>query len=121
AVTSANITARKQAEVATLQREEMLQSFLDNCPGLAWISDDAGHTVAANAQYVQLMRSRGCPSLPVAFSAMYPAEMAELYIQNNRRIADSGTAERVLEPSPRLDGTMGLYECFKFPLGERDG
>ncbi len=121
AITSSNITRRKLAELAMAQREQMLQSFLDNCPGMAWICDDRGNTLAANGSYRELMQQRGCESLPATFLQMYPPEMAELYIKNNLRIADSGQAERVLEPSPRMNGTMGLFESFKFPLGERDG
>ncbi len=121
AITSANITERKLAELAMAQREQMLQSFLDNCPGMAWICDDRGNTIAANGSYRQLMSMHGCDSLPAPLLDMYPKEMAELYMRNNLRIADTGLAERVLEPSPRMDGTMGLYESFKFPLGERDG
>lgn len=121
AITSANITERKLAELAMAQREQMLQAFLDNCPGMAWICDVRGNTIAANGSYRQLMRVHGCDSLPAPLLEMYPREMAELYMRNNLRIADSGLAERVLEPSPRMDGSMGLYESFKFPLGERDG
>ncbi len=121
AIACSNITQRKQAELATAQREQMLQSFLDNCPGMAWICDEKGNTITANAAYRELMRLRGAESLPSPFRQMYPQEMSELYMHNNLRIANSGTPERVLEPSPRMDGSMGLYESFKFPLGERDG
>ena len=121
AITSSNITARRQAELEMTQREHMLQSFLDNCPGMAWITSEVGTTIAANAAYRELMRFHGCETLPVTLLQMYPRDMADLYMQNNLRSADSGKSERVLEPGPRPDGTMGLYESFKFPLGERDG
>ncbi len=48
AITSSSITARKLVELAMAQREKMLQSFLGNCPGMAWICDDRGNTIAAN-------------------------------------------------------------------------
>jgi PAS domain S-box-containing protein len=116
-----DITARRRAETELRQRERMLESFLEHCPGLAWISDDEGNTVAANAEYAALMREYGQHTLPSSLWQMYPKDIADLFLSNSRRVADSGTAERVLEPSPRRDGSMGVYESFKFPLGERDG
>lgn len=105
-----------------VQREAMLQSFLEHCPGLAWIADEHGNALEANTAYIELAKSLGADGrLPILLTQMYPPDQAELYAQNTRRVALSNRPERVLEPSLHADGTVGMYESFKFPLGERDG
>lgn len=118
-ISAENITARKTSEIELRRREGMLNAFLANCPGLAWIADDKGNTLAANAAYVELLESMGGQSLPATLWELYPKEQADLYLQNNIRVAETGQSERVLEPSVRSDGSMGLFETFKFPLGPR--
>lgn len=121
AITAENITARKQFELDLKQRETMLQAFLDNCPGFAWIGDEHGATVAANRAYVRLLRSLGVETLPMAMERVFPPEFAALYLRNNLRVIESGQAEQVLEPGLRADGSSGLFDTFKFPLGTRNG
>lgn len=121
AITAENITARKTVELDLKQRETMLQAFLDNCPGFAWIADDRGCTLAANAAYLRLMARLGVPALPLAMERVFAPELTELYARNNLRVIESGEAERMLEPGLRADGSRGLFETFKFPLGVRNG
>lgn len=121
AITAENITARKQVELDLKQRESMLQAFLDNCPGFAWIADDRGNTLAGNGAYLRMMGALGQDSLPLPMQRVFAPELAELYHRNNLRVIESGEAERMLEPGLRGDGSSGLFETFKFPLGERGG
>lgn len=121
AITAENITARKTVELDLKQRETMLQAFLDNCPGFAWIADERACTLAANAAYLRLMEHLGVPDLPMPMSRVFAPELTELYARNNLRVIESGQAERMLEPGLRADGSSGLFETFKFPLGVRNG
>lgn len=114
AITSENISERKQTEA-------MLQAFLHHWPGRAWISDTEGNILAANAAYAEVLRARGAPSLPTRLVDCYQPDLAELYLQNNRRIDSSGEPEHLLEPGLRPDGSRGLFETCKFPLGEQGG
>lgn len=121
AITAENITARKTAELDLRQRETMLQAFLDNCPGFAWIGDEQGLTLAANEAYLRLMQEQGVGELPIPMTRVFAPELTEIYLRNNLRVIESGKAERMLEPGLRADGSSGLFETFKFPLGERKG
>ena len=121
AITAENITARKTVELDLQQRETMLQAFLDNCPGFAWIADERGCTLAANAAYLRLMALLGVPGLPMPMERVFAPELTELYARNNLRVIESGEAERMLEPGLRADAGRGLFETFKFPLGVRNG
>lgn len=114
AVTAENISDRKQTEA-------MLQAFLHHWPGRAWISDTEGNILAANAGYAEVLLARGAQAFPARLADCYQPELAELYLQNNRRIDASGQPEHILEPGLRSDGSRGLFEACKFPLGEQGG
>ncbi|ODU46221.1 EAL domain-containing protein [uncultured Aquimonas sp.] len=114
AVTAENISDRKQTEA-------MLQAFLHHWPGRAWISDTEGNILAANAAYAEVLASRGARQLPTTLRDCYSPELAALYLQNNRRIDAGGVPEHLLEPGLRADGSRGLFETCKFPLGEQGG
>ena len=79
AITAENITARKQVELDLKQRESMLQAFLDNCPGFAWIADDRGNTLAGNGAYLRMMGMLGKEALPLPMQRVFAPELAELY------------------------------------------
>lgn len=114
AVTSENISDRKQTE-------SMLQAFLHYWPGRAWISDTEGNILATNAAYADVLAARGASRLPTRLVDCYGPDLAALYLQNNRRIDAGGEPEHLLEPGLRVDGSRGLFETCKFPLGEQGG
>jgi PAS domain S-box-containing protein/diguanylate cyclase (GGDEF)-like protein len=121
AITSENISERKRAEAELRNREETLEAFLENCPGIAWIADEHGRTLVGNGAYRRMLAALGIDALPRRLEDAFPPELAALYHRNHLRVIESGTGERVLEPGHREDGTPGTFEVFKFPLGERNG
>lgn len=114
AVTSENISDRKQTEA-------MLQAFLHHWPGRAWISDTEGNILATNADYAAVLAARGSAQRPTRLVDCYGPELAELYVRTNRRVDARGEPEHLLEPGMRADGSRGLFETCKFPLGEQGG
>ncbi|WP_374555246.1 EAL domain-containing protein [Thermomonas sp.] len=116
-----DITARKQAEIELRNREETLEAFLENCPGICWVGDEHGRTLIGNAAYRRMLAALGVDRLPERLEDAFPPELAALYHRNHLRVIESGRAERILEPGLREDGSPGSFEVFKFPLGERNG
>lgn len=121
AITSENISDRKRAEAELRNREETLEAFLENCPGICWVGDEHGRTLIGNAAYRRMLAALGLERLPERLEDAFPPELAALYHRNHLRVIESGKAERILEPGHREDGSPGTFEVFKFPLGERNG
>ncbi len=121
AITSENISDRKRAEAELRNREETLEAFLENCPGICWVGDEHGRTLIGNAAYRRMLAALGLERLPERLEDAFPPELAALYHRNHLRVIESGRAERILEPGHREDGSPGTFEVFKFPLGERNG
>ena len=110
-----DITERKQAEAAIQESEQRFQSFMMHAPIAAWIVDAESRGVYTSPGFDKHL---GLP--PREFygripSDLWPAEIAEAYVENNRRVLAEGVVETE-EPFVRTDETTGVAHIVKFPM-----
>lgn len=115
-----DITQRKQKEAALRESELRFQAFMNHNPAAFWIADQSGRLLYLNPTYFRLF---SCTQEAVGkyISEIFPAEIAEQFLQNNQRVFETGAAIETIERAPRPDGSTGDYLVYKFPIDHQFG
>jgi len=115
-----DITDRHLAEEALRASEERFRVFMDNSPASAWITDPEGRMDYASATYTRMFR---VPSDLIGQSVcdIYPADIAQICVDNIQMVARQRHALETVEPGLRADGSIGEFLVYKFPLPQPDG
>jgi PAS domain S-box-containing protein len=117
----ADITARKQAELALKESEARFQAFMDNSPAAAWITDEDGRMVFFSKTYRQILQIPEDFVVGKTVTQLYRDEFAQQYLQNNRKVIQTNQSIEAIEQAPRADGTIGDFLVYKFPLANLSG
>ncbi|WP_165760398.1 sensor histidine kinase [Niastella populi] len=115
AVTFNDITACREAESRLSESEYIFQSFMNNTHSPAWIIDEDGFIIYMNDIFKSVWNLNDS-HLYSNMRDLMPQHMVEQYMNNNRRVLDSGQPLITIENSLRRDGTPGVYLVFKFLL-----
>jgi PAS domain S-box-containing protein len=106
------------AEEQVLGARAQAQALLDNIPHMAWMKNPRGVFLAVNEPFA---RACGYPKSAILGKTdrdIWPLEHAEKYMQDDRRVLESGekffVEERIAE-----GGDVKWFETFKTPI--RDG
>jgi PAS domain S-box-containing protein len=100
----------------------MLQTFIEAVPGVVYAKDREGRLLVGNRGTAKLL---GRP--PEAFVGRTDAELladpaeAEAIMAADRRVMESGVAERIEEPVRRPDGSQAIWWSTKEPLRDANG
>lgn len=106
----------KIAQQSLATSEGRFRAFMDNSPTLTWVTAEDGAFVFANAAFHAAMgMSKDALSGRCIFDVM-PRPLAEVYAENNRRVLETGRLLETTEQGPRVDGILGEYLVYKFPV-----
>ncbi|MDX1454255.1 MAG: EAL domain-containing protein [Gammaproteobacteria bacterium] len=121
AIHALDITERKHDELRLMAKEQSLRSFLWNMPGPAWMVAEDGEIIDGNPAFQSLLKLEKVGGTFV--TDIMPADEAQVYLLNNRKVIESGEVLHTIEPGPDVDGkgTSLAYQVVKFPLGEING
>ena len=114
--TNIDISARKQAEEALQESERRFQAFMRYSPTATWISNDEGRLLYANPTFLQMFQVPTQEVIGKTISELFSAEFAQQYLENNRRVLESGQVLEMVERAICLDGSVGDFLVYKFPL-----
>ncbi|MFE1747750.1 PAS domain S-box protein [Coleofasciculus sp. H7-2] len=117
----ANITARKQAELALKESEARFHGFMDNSPAASWITDENGRIVFFSKTYSQMFQIPEGYVVGKTVTQLYADEFAQQYLQNIRKVIQTNQSVEAIEQAPRQDGTIGDFLVYKFPLANLSG
>jgi len=97
------------------------QAMLDNIPDLAWLKDGESRFIAVNQPF-----SRTCGRAPEQMAGVtdfdvWPHELAERYVADDREVMASGKMKRVEEPLETSDGKRIWIETLKSPIFDSAG
>ncbi|MEH1869830.1 MAG: PAS domain S-box protein [Nostoc sp.] len=114
-----DITNRKEAEIALKESEARFQAFMNNSPAASWINNERGQMLYMSQTYLrtfQLPFDRVEDLIGKTIFDIYPAEIAQQFLDNIRQVAQTQQTLETIEQAPRPDGTMGSFLVYKFPL-----
>ncbi|MBD1944567.1 PAS domain S-box protein [Coleofasciculus sp. FACHB-712] len=117
----ANITARKQAELALKESEARFHGFMDNSPAASWITDENGRIVFSSKTYRQILQIPDGYVVGKTVTELYSDEFAQQYLENIRKVIQTNQSVEAIEQAPRTDGTIGDFLVYKFPLANLSG
>ncbi|HEX8492114.1 MAG TPA: PAS domain S-box protein [Pyrinomonadaceae bacterium] len=115
-----DITEAKRAEAALRESEERLRAILDNTTAVVYLIDAGGRFIIINRQFGELFHLDRSEVRGKSLHEVFPAEIADGFLFNNRRVIESGRPMEFEEVVPQIDG-LHHYISVKVPLQDADG
>ncbi len=111
---------RKRAEEALREREQQLQSILDNSTTVIYLKDRRGHYLTINRRFEVLFGVDRRQVVGKTDYDLFPKHMADSFRANDEKVLRAGTALEFEEVAPHGDG-LHTYISIKFPLFDSGG
>lgn len=111
----------KQSEQALRESEERFRSFMAHSPAAGWIVDADGRFRYISPGYYRMFQTGHRDLSGKTIADVYPADLANEYLQNNRRAMAEGTTLETVESGVRADGSPGQFLVVKFPIRTASG
>ncbi len=115
-----DISDLKQAKKALSQSQEQFQAFMDNIPAAAWITNADGRVLYLSPTYLSIFHV-ATKAINKNIFDLYPAEIAQPFLNNIRIVAQTNQVVETIESAPRTDGTLGEFLVYKFPIADASG
>lgn len=113
-------TQREQAERELSASQEVLSSIMDNSISVIFVKNLLGEYTLVNQQFKTLFHLTEKETVGKTDFAIYPSELAELYVRNDQAVLESDNPMTFEEPV--LCGSETLtYITVKFPLHDPEG
>ena len=112
---------RERAEQAWRESEERFQAFMDYTPVPSWITDIDGQILYINRAYLRTVQLPEGDPIGKSVFDLFPAEAAQQFLDNIRRVAETDQVVEAIEIGPRLDGTIANFLVYKFPMRRSTG
>ena len=116
-----DISDRMRAESDLHDSEQRFVQFMQNLPGLAWIKDEQGHYMYANAAAERAFEAPLDQLLGLTDAELFSPATAAEFAANDRRVLESGCGMQTIETLEHSDGAVHHSIVSKFPLPARDG
>ncbi|MEX2560749.1 MAG: response regulator [Pirellulales bacterium] len=112
---------RRQFDLALRDSEQRFARFMEHLPGLAWIKDLDGRYVYLNEAAEKAFRTPRAELYGKTDQAIFPAEAAAQFMENDRRALASETGVQVVETLEHEDGNVHHSIVSKFPIPGPNG
>ncbi|QSJ15710.1 PAS domain S-box protein [Nostoc sp. UHCC 0702] len=116
-----DISQRKQAEEVRRESEERFQAFMAHSPAAAWISDVDGQIIYLSPTYVKTFGLFTQDAIGKTVFELFDMEFATQFLNNIQTVAKTNQVLETIELAPRLDGTIGDFLVYKFPIADLSG
>ncbi|MGE5327335.1 MAG: PAS domain S-box protein, partial [Deltaproteobacteria bacterium] len=115
-----DISERRAALDALKEGEQRFHSVLDASPSIVFIKDIEGRYVYVNPQFEKLCALRADEVPGKTDAEIFPAEQAEAFVANDRKVMESGDP-MVFEETARQEDGLHTSVVNKFPLRDTKG
>ncbi|WP_196527728.1 PAS domain S-box protein [Nostoc commune] len=116
-----DISDLQQAKKALSQSQEQFQAFMDNIPAAAWITNAHGRVIYLSPTYLSTFDVATNKAINKNIFDLYPAQIAQPFLDNIRMVAQTNQVVETIESAPRIDGTLGEFLVYKFPIADASG
>ncbi|NEU80728.1 PAS domain S-box protein [Nostoc sp. UIC 10630] len=116
-----DISERKQAEEVRQESEERFQAFMAHSPAAAWITDADGKVIYLSPTYVNTFQLFTQDAIGKTAFELFDIEIATQLLNNIQTVAKTNQVLETIEMAPRLDGTIGDFLVYKFPITHLSG
>ena len=114
-IVTENITERKQAEAALLDRDFKLSAIVDNSPAVLSLKHPDGRYALANPNLQRIHRQSEQDILGQTDFDLYPAETARIFRANDARVLET-MARHAIEEIVPVDGLPRNFMSHMFPV-----
>ena len=117
----AEVAERELVERQLAEKSVLLEGLVEHSPALVFIRDLEGRFLMVNP-----VHQREIPTPEGGIVGMTPhdfctSDLAELYLEQDRRVIETGQPHMVETPALHVDGTMHTYLNNKFPVRDAEG
>lgn len=105
---------------ALIENQARFNSILDNTPAVIYLKDIDGRYLLVNRQFEKLFSVDAVDVKNKTDFDIFPADVAEKFVQNDKKVLQTKNAIEIEEQAPHPDG-MHVYISIKFPLIGSDG
>ncbi|MBD2564411.1 MULTISPECIES: PAS domain S-box protein [Nostoc] len=116
-----DISDLKQAKKALSQSQEQFQAFMDNIPAAAWITNANGRVLYLSPTYLSTFNLATNKAINKNIFDLYSAQITQPFLDNIRMVAQTNQVVETIESAPRIDGTLGEFLVYKFPIADASG
>ncbi|ARV62651.1 hypothetical protein BZZ01_32030 [Nostocales cyanobacterium HT-58-2] len=118
---SRDISERKQAEEVRRESEERFAAFMAHSPAAAWITDADGQMIYLSPTYVKTFQLFTQDAIGKTVFELFDIEIATQFLNNIQTVAKTNQVLETIEMAPRVDGTIGDFLVYKFPIAHLSG
>lgn len=115
-----DISGRRDAERRAREQASLLKSFVDHAPAAIYVKDVTGRYLLVNDRHAQLRPGMQASWHGTTPPAWVPAEVADSFLETDRRVLVSGESHTFEETLPHHDGPH-TYVSVKFPVLDESG
>jgi two-component system sensor histidine kinase UhpB len=102
-------------------REAFMRAMLDNFPFMVWLKDSNGRFLAVNDPFARACgRARAGEVVGLTDFDVWPRELAQRYVDDDRSVMESKKQREVVEPIVS-QGASRWFETFKTPILDSNG
>jgi PAS domain S-box-containing protein len=116
-----DVTFRRKAEQAIRESERRLGAILNNTQAVIYLKNLDGRYLLVNRRFEEVFHLRAEGVIGKDDRALWPPQMAEFYIANDRKVLEAGRSLQFEETAQQDDGQTHIYVSLKFPLLDLDG
>jgi PAS domain S-box-containing protein len=113
-------TLRQQAEFALRESEQRLQAILDNSQAIIYLKDTSSRHILVNRQFENLLHVTGDQVLGKNDYDIFPKEIADRLVSNDKIVFESGSSFEFEEVIPGSNG-IRTYLSLKFLIHNTEG
>lgn len=115
-----DVSERAATEKALRENQALLQSIIDNMPAAVYVKDVDGKLIVANKTLADLLGLSREWLIGKTSYDVYPPEVADEHVANDRQVLETGQAFEAEEIVPQED-EVRTFLTQKFPLKHEDG
>jgi len=118
---SRDISDRKEIEAVLLEKNILFESVIESTGDSIFVKDIQGRHLLVNSQAAAIIGLPKSEIIGKKDAELFPPEIADMLVENDRRIWQSGIEEKIEEVAKDSEGNILTFLSTKSPLRDRAG